>query len=47
MAICIEAKIMKTHTRWYQYVQTLQVSHNGMNIVVLKYVILERHLISI
>jgi hypothetical protein len=30
---------MKTHTRWYQYVQSLQFSHNGMSIMVLQYVI--------
>jgi hypothetical protein len=25
---------MKTHTKWYQYVQSLQFSHNGMIIMV-------------
>jgi len=30
---------MKTRTKWYQYVQSLQFSHNGMIIMVLKCVI--------
>jgi hypothetical protein len=27
---------MKTHTKWYQYVESLQFSHNDMNIMALK-----------
>ncbi len=40
-------KNMKTHTRWYQYVQSLQFSHHGMSIMVLRCVILEGYIVSI
>jgi hypothetical protein len=36
----------KTHIGWYQYVQSLQFSHNGMNIMVLKCVVLQGYIIS-
>jgi hypothetical protein len=38
---------MKTHSRWYQYVQSLQFSHNDMSIVRLKCVILEGCIVSL
>ncbi len=40
-------KLMKPHTRLYQYVQILQFSHNGMSIMVLRCVILEGYIVSI
>jgi hypothetical protein len=36
---------MKTHTECYQYIQSLQFSHNGMSIMVLKCVIQEGYIV--
>jgi hypothetical protein len=38
---------MKIHTKWYQYVQSLQISYNSMNIMVLKCVIQEGYIVRI
>jgi hypothetical protein len=40
-------KNMKTHTKWYQYIQNLQFSHNGISIMVLKCVTPKGYIISI
>ncbi len=40
-------KNMKIHTKWYQYVQSLQFSHNGMRIMILKCVILKGSIVWI